>query len=82
MQLKKGGSLVLDMLRGTAAQLVLISHAMSYFGVLGLLHPPNLPWIQNIAVVVFFVFSGFVITRSVSIRLSKNEHSTAQLYLQ
>jgi len=72
MQLQSGGHDILDMLRGLASQLVLVGHAMSYFGVMKILHPPNFPWIQNIAVVVFFILSGFVITRSVVIRTAES----------
>lgn len=54
-------SVSLDILRIVAAQLVVIGHAISFFGVASRFSPPNFPYIQNIGVIVFFVLSGFVI---------------------
>lgn len=57
-------SIYLDFIRVVASQLVLIGHAISYFDIFKFLHYPNVPWMQNIAVVVFFILSGIVITYS------------------
>ena len=52
-------SISLDMLRVFAVQLVLIGHALSYFGLIQLNGV-----IQNTAVVLFFILSGTVISYS------------------
>jgi peptidoglycan/LPS O-acetylase OafA/YrhL len=54
-------SALLDLIRLSAAQAVCVGHAISFFGVAKTFQPPNFPWIQNVAVQVFFVLSGFVI---------------------
>ncbi|WLR94268.1 acyltransferase family protein [Shinella zoogloeoides] len=54
-------SLILDLLRSLAAFAVLIGHATSFFGVALFLQPPAFPYIQNLAVIGFFVLSGFLI---------------------
>lgn len=51
-------SISLDMLRVFAVQLVLIGHALSYFNII------QAPFIQNSAVVLFFILSGTVISYS------------------
>lgn len=60
-----GASLVLDALRGGAAQAVVVGHAISFLGIWPQLEPPEVPWVQDTAVVVFFVLSGLLITHSV-----------------
>ena len=60
--LSENSSLALDLLRAGASQAVVIGHGISYFGLLPSLQPPGFPYIQNLAVVVFFVLSGFLIT--------------------
>lgn len=66
--LTPSSSTFLDLLRAVLAQLVLIGHAISLFGVLPVLHPPFFPWIQSFAVVGFFWLSGFLISHSVQNR--------------
>ena len=72
MKLTPESSIFLDLVRGSAAQMVLFGHAISYFGVLKSLHEPSFPWIQNIGVVVFFILSGFIITHTVTINLESD----------
>jgi peptidoglycan/LPS O-acetylase OafA/YrhL len=62
--LTQGSSVVLDLIRGVSAQLVVVGHGISYFGIASFLHEPNTPWMQNVAVLVFFLLSGFLITYS------------------
>jgi peptidoglycan/LPS O-acetylase OafA/YrhL len=50
----------LDFARGISAQLVLIGHLLSIYGINELY--PNLPKIQNFGVMIFFIMSGFLIT--------------------
>jgi peptidoglycan/LPS O-acetylase OafA/YrhL len=52
-------SFTLDLTRALAAQAVVIGHALSFFGLY-----PNIPYIQNVAVQVFFVLSGFLIAHA------------------
>lgn len=68
MQLSRGSSLFIDLVRLMAAQLVVFGHGISFFGVFKFMHEPNLPWVQNIAVLVFFILSGFVIFYTVSVK--------------
>ncbi len=53
-KLSENESIFLDLIRATASQLVLIGHAISYFSIATYLHQPYFPWMQNIAVVIFF----------------------------
>ncbi|MEM6162035.1 acyltransferase [Erwinia sp. P6884] len=68
MKLSKRESLGLDFIRALASLAVVIGHGISYFGIFKFLHQPNIPWMQNIAVVVFFILSGFVITYSTKLK--------------
>ncbi len=65
-KLSNSSSASLDFLRATSAQAVVIGHGISFCGVAVSLHQPNFPWMQNIAVVIFFILSGFLITYSLS----------------
>ena len=52
--------MALDLLRAGSAQLVLLGHAFDFFGVFSFLGEPDPPpQIQRMAVVVFFLLSGF-----------------------
>lgn len=68
MKLTKSESLGLDLIRAIASQMVVIGHGISFFGIFKMLHAPHFPWMQNIAVVIFFILSGFVITYSAIIK--------------
>jgi len=63
-KLSSGSSIVLDLIRGLSAQIVVIGHGISFFGIFTFLHEPNFPWMQNIAVLIFFLLSGYLITYS------------------
>ena len=75
MKLSKNESLGLDLIRAIASQIVVIGHGISFFGIFKMLHAPNFPWMQNIAVVVFFILSGFVITYSALIKTKNGSYS-------
>lgn len=62
--LSSGSSIMLDFIRSVTAQLVVLGHGMSIFGIFYIFHQPNFPWIQNIAVLIFFILSGFLISYS------------------
>lgn len=68
MKLSNRESICLDLIRAVASQAVVIGHGIGFFGILKFLHEPNFPWMQNIAVVVFFIISGFVITYSTIVK--------------
>lgn len=69
--LSHASSFALDLIRTVAAQLVLVGHAISILGLLPGLQPPHFAYIQNIAVVVFFLLSGLLISYSVFSRLQR-----------
>ena len=52
--------------------MVVLGHGMSMYGALPFLHEPRVPWIQNIAVVVFFVLSGLLIPYATCLKISKS----------
>lgn len=80
-ELTTGESLYLDFVRGMAAQAVVVGHGLSLFHIVKLLHPPNVPWMQDIAVLVFFVLSGFVIPWSVQRKLESQRGYGVKLYV-
>lgn len=57
--LTQSSSLIIHLSRGMAAQLVVVGHGLSFFGI-----TQDYWFIQNSAVAVFFVLSGFVIPYS------------------
>jgi peptidoglycan/LPS O-acetylase OafA/YrhL len=59
-RINEEGSIFLDFFRGVSAQLVLIGHLLSFYGLQQLY---NIPHIQDFGVLVFFVLSGFLITK-------------------
>ena len=63
-RLTEGASIILDLIRGVSAQIVVIGHGISFFGIFNFLHEPHFPWMQNIAVLIFFLLSGFLISYS------------------
>src|SRR5687768_13346896 len=62
--LTTNSSLLLDVLRAAAAEAVVIGHGVGlfYYYPRPLPQPPAFPYVQDIAVVVFFLLSGFLIT--------------------
>jgi peptidoglycan/LPS O-acetylase OafA/YrhL len=67
-KLSRSSSLLLDLLRGLSAQAVVIGHGLSFFGV-----TDRLPFVQNSAVVAFFILSGIVIPYSAWGKKCRNE---------
>lgn len=77
MELRKlpsESSSLLDFVRGGAAQLVVVGHGISFTGVAPYLKQPNFPWVRNIAVLVFFILSGFLITYSLLGKAKKDDY--------
>jgi len=73
-KLSSESSSLLDLVRGGAAQLVVVGHGISFTGIAPYLKQPNFPWIQNIAVLVFFILSGFLITYSLAGKAKKDNY--------
>ena len=71
-KLSEGSSIALDLIRGISAQLVVVGHGLAFFGLARFLHEPSFPWMQNIAVLVFFLLSGFLIPYSVNRRSNRD----------
>ncbi|ADL53714.1 acyltransferase family protein [Clostridium cellulovorans] len=65
MKLSSSSSFTLNLIRVVAAELVLIGHGLNFFNVLDILKPPHFPYMQNIAVILFFILSGFLISYSI-----------------
>jgi peptidoglycan/LPS O-acetylase OafA/YrhL len=74
-RLSKPSSLLLDLVRGTAAQAVVVGHALSFFGV------AQIPYLQNSAVAVFFLLSGIVIPYSTFRKVEGDPHYSFSSYL-
>ncbi|WP_343633334.1 acyltransferase [Fluviicola sp.] len=78
--LREGSSVILDLIRGLSAQAVVIGHAMSFFDVFKSLHEPNFPWIQHIAVLIFFLLSGYLVTYATVKKLENDSGYTFRHY--
>jgi peptidoglycan/LPS O-acetylase OafA/YrhL len=62
----ESSSLLLDMLRGAASEAVVVGHGLVIFGV------ASIPPLQNSAVVVFFLLSGFIIPYSTFMKVKRD----------
>jgi len=69
-KLSEGSSVFLDFVRGVSAQLVVLGHGIYIFGVFPSMQATKFPSIQDIAVLVFFLLSGFLITYSTVRKMS------------
>lgn len=70
-QSKNDTSSMLDLLRAVAAQMVCVGHGMVFF--FSQWAPSQLPFMQNVGVLLFFLISGFLITYTL-IERSRNPH--------
>lgn len=66
MILSPVASFCLDFIRILAAQAVLLGHLIHSHELFRWLEPPTTPYMQNIAVVIFFLISGFLIAYSLN----------------
>jgi len=64
-------SSALDLIRGVASMAVVVGHAISFFLPELKFFPPNGPYIQNIAVALFFIVSGYLIAHQIESYLHK-----------
>jgi peptidoglycan/LPS O-acetylase OafA/YrhL len=71
-KLTKGSSFFLDLVRVISVQLVVVGHGISYCAIFPFIQPPFFPYIQNIAVVIFFILSGYLISYSVYRKLNSD----------
>jgi peptidoglycan/LPS O-acetylase OafA/YrhL len=69
---KNDTSVVLDLLRACAAQMVRVGHAISFF--IAQWRPTTLPLAQNVGVLLFFLLSGFLITHTLIQRSQNPEY--------
>jgi peptidoglycan/LPS O-acetylase OafA/YrhL len=74
-------SLALDLIRLVAAQAVVVGHAIAFFGVAKALQPPNSVYLQNVAVQVFFVLSGFVIAHTLATKSRRETYGFAEYFI-
>lgn len=65
---KTQASIALDLLRAVAAQAVCIGHTIGLFGIAAWAQPPHVPYMQNVAVLLFFLLSGFLIAYTLATR--------------
>lgn len=81
-KLSEPSSVTLDLIRVLASQAVLFGHAISFLAIYNNLQPPNLPYMQSVAVVVFFVLSGFLISYSVFSKIGKSGYSFLEYFIE
>lgn len=79
-QLTEGSSLFLDLLRGFSVQLVVVGHGISFCAIFPALQPPNFPFMQNIAVVIFFLLSGYLISNSIFYNIASTKNYSFTSY--
>ncbi|MHA2304947.1 MAG: hypothetical protein ACXACU_06090, partial [Candidatus Hodarchaeales archaeon] len=63
--LSENSSVCMNLIRTIASQMVIIGHGISFLNIAQCLSFPNMPYMQNIAVVIFFIMSGFLISFNV-----------------
>jgi peptidoglycan/LPS O-acetylase OafA/YrhL len=68
-------SVYLDIIRIMSSQLVVIGHGFRFAGIFSFMGPPSFPYLQKIAVVIFFFLSGFLVSSSVFKRLKNTNYS-------
>jgi peptidoglycan/LPS O-acetylase OafA/YrhL len=61
-RLSPSASFALDVVRWTAAEIVVVGHAVRFAGVAPRLMPPRWVAMQEVAVAIFFLLSGYLIT--------------------
>lgn len=81
-QITEGSSLFLDLIRAVSAQMVVVGHGIGFCSVAMFPHSLNFPWIHHIAVVIFFILSGYLISNSVFYKLSiSNNYSFKSFFI-
>lgn len=72
---KNDASTLLALMRAVAAQAVLFGHGISMFHQYAWLDYPSAPYMQNIAVVLFFLLSGFLISHTLHKNWTNEEYT-------
>jgi peptidoglycan/LPS O-acetylase OafA/YrhL len=75
---KNDTSVTLDLLRAVAAQMVCVGHAINFF-IGG--WPSDLPYMQNVGVLLFFILSGFLITHTLVKRSERPDYRFTQFLI-
>jgi len=70
-RLKEGSSVFLDLIRGLSAQAVVVGHGLYFYGIINFKTTSDAFIIQNYAVLIFFILSGFLITYSTANKLRR-----------
>ena len=77
---KNDTSVMLDLLRAIAAQMVCVGHAISFF--VPQWRPTRLPYMQNAGVLLFFLISGFLITYTLIERSKDPAYGFRQFFIE
>jgi len=77
-KLTYSNSVYLDVIRAVSSQMVVVGHAISFLAILPMFQPPHFPYIQNIAVLIFFILSGFLISYSI---FRKDDYSFKEYFI-
>lgn len=80
-RLTKTTSFLFDLIRSLSAQAVLFGHCISLLGILPWLQPPQAPYMQNLAVIVFFLLSGFLIPYTVVRNRARGGYSWRHFFI-
>jgi peptidoglycan/LPS O-acetylase OafA/YrhL len=77
---KNDSSVTLDLLRAVAAQMVCVGHGISFF--VPAWRPTELPLMQNVGVLIFFVLSGTLITFTLIERSKQPSYGFGTFFLE
>jgi peptidoglycan/LPS O-acetylase OafA/YrhL len=77
---KNDSSITLDLLRAVAAQMVCVGHGISFF--VPAWRPTEMPLMQNVGVLIFFVLSGTLITLTLIERSKQPAYGFATFFLE
>lgn len=82
LKLTESSSCFLDAVRGLSSQAVLFGHAISFLGLFPLLQPPHAPYMQNVAVAIFFFLSGYLISYSTFLKMNKSDYGLKEYLVE
>jgi peptidoglycan/LPS O-acetylase OafA/YrhL len=58
-----------------------VGHTISLFGVMTWIQPPYVPYMQNVAVLMFFLLSGFLIAHTLASRSANPEYGFRRYFI-